>query len=81
MRTKVRKWGNSLALRLPKTFVDELGLEDETGIEMKLSKGRIVVATIARTEKYSIKKLAAGIKKSNLHDEVDTGKPMGREVW
>lgn len=81
MRTKVRKWGNSLALRLPKTFVDELGLEDETGMEMKLSKGRIVVAPIAGTEKYSIKKLAAGIKKSNLHDEVDTGKPVGREVW
>ncbi len=81
MRTKVRKWGNSLALRLPKTFVDELGLEDETGIDMNLSKGRIVVAPIARTGKYSIKKLVAGIKKSNLHGEVDTGKPMGKEVW
>ena len=81
MRTKVRKWGNSLALRLPKTFASELGLDDESSIDMKLSEGRIVLSPVTGRSGHSLKKLVAGIKKSNLHDEIDTGKPLGREIW
>ena len=81
MRTKIRKWGNSLALRLPKSFASELGLEDETNIDMNISEGKIVLSPVAGRSRHSIKKLVAGIKKSNLHNEIDSGKPIGREVW
>ena len=43
MKTRVQKWGNSLALRIPKSFADEAGLQKETSVEISLADGKIVV--------------------------------------
>ncbi len=80
MKSKVQKWGNSLAVRIPKTFAEEVGLTDNSPIEMRLVKGGLLLEPSA-TWTPSLEELLDGVDESNLHDEVDTGPPQGREVW
>jgi antitoxin MazE len=80
MRTRVQKWGNSLALRIPKSFATEVGLERETSVEVSLADGKLVITPIAKP-KPSLKQLLAKVTKENLHHEVDTGSAVGNETW
>ena len=80
MRTRVQKWGNSLALRIPKAFALEVGLEKDREVELSVQRGRLVVAAPAQ-KSYTLEELLAGVKPSNLHKEVDWGRPVGKEVW
>ena len=80
MKTRVQKWGNSLALRIPKSFATEIGLQRETAIEISLADGKLVITPVAKP-KPSLKQLLAKVTKENLHHEVDTGSAAGNEIW
>jgi antitoxin MazE len=80
METKVKKWGNSLALRIPKPLALEIGLEDDSPVELSLSEGKLVIAPIVEGE-LSLDLLLAQVTETNLHSEVDTGPAVGGEVW
>jgi len=80
MKTRVQKWGNSLALRIPKSFASEVGFQKETPVEVSLADGKLVIAPVAQP-KPTLKQLLAKITKDNLHSEVDTGPAAGNEVW
>lgn len=80
MRTRIRKWGNSLALRIPKPFAKEVGLDRDVAVEVSLEEGRLVVAPIAESP-LSLEQLLAGVTEENKHREVDTGPAMGEEAW
>ncbi len=80
MRVRVQKWGNSLALRIPKPLAEDAEVKEGTILNLAVSEGA-VVATPVSTRKWSLKQLLAGVKKKNLHDEVDLGRPVGREIW
>lgn len=80
MRAKVQKWGNSLALRIPKGVADLLGLEDGCEVELSLQDARLIVKTL-RERRYSLEELAAQITDENRHDEIRTGPSVGNEAW
>ena len=80
MRTRVQKWGNSLALRIPKSFATEVGLQRETAVEISLVDGKLVITPVAKP-KLTLKQLLAKVTKENLHHEVDTGPAIGSETW
>ena len=80
MRTRVRKWGNSLALRIPKSFATEVGLEDDSSVQLWLKQGKLIVAPASKP-KWTLQRLLAKITEENLHREVGTGPAMGRETW
>ncbi len=80
MKTRVQKWGNSLALRIPKSFANEVGLQRETSVEVSLSDGSLVITPVTNP-KPSLKQLLARVTKENLHHEVDTGSAVGNETW
>ena len=80
MRTRIQKWGNSLALRIPKSFATEAGLQRETPVEVSLSNGKLVITPVAKP-KPTLKQLLAKVTKENLHREVDTGSAIGNETW
>ncbi len=46
MKTRIQKWGNSLALRIPKSFAEEAGLREDAAVELSLAEGRLVVQPI-----------------------------------
>ena len=80
MRTRVQKWGNSLALRIPKSFATEVGLQRETSVEVSLADGKLVITPVCQP-KPTLKQLLAKVTKENLHHEVDTGSVIGNETW
>jgi len=80
MKTRIQKWGNSLALRIPKSFASEVGLQRETSVEVSLADGKLVITPVARP-KPTLKQLLSKVTKENLHHEVDTGSAVGNEAW
>lgn len=80
MRTKIQRWGHSLAVRIPKPFAEKAGLAEQAEVELTLVNGKIVVTPTAKRPIH-LAGLLSGVTKRNIHDAVDTGTPVGREVW
>jgi antitoxin MazE len=80
MRTKIVKWGNSLGLRIPKSFADEVQVTDGSAVELTLEDGQLVIR-VAREPEYALDELLSGITDENLHAEVDAGDAVGGEAW
>ncbi len=80
MKTRIQKWGNSLALRIPKSFAGEAGLEYDTPIDMSLVDGKIIVTPILEPP-MTLEHLLEQVTESNIHHEVDAGQALGKEVW
>lgn len=80
MKTRVQKWGNSLALRIPKSFAAEAGLHENAAIELSLVGGALVVQPIT-PRALTLEQLLRGITDENCPGEWDTGPAVGKEVW
>lgn len=80
MRVAVRKWGNSLALRIPKFLASDSRIAQGSLVELTVEKGRLVVTPLTVPE-YSLNQLLAKVRPRNLHGEVDSGRAAGRESW
>ena len=80
MRVVVRKWGNSLALRIPKSFAIDSKIANCSSVDLSLVEGKIIVSP-ATTKQYKLKELLAGVSKKNIHQEANTGETSGKEVW
>lgn len=80
MQTRVQKWGNSLALRIPKSFAAEAGLHADAAVELSLIEGRLVVERTA-PQSLTLAELLNGITDENLPGEWNTGPAVGKEVW
>ena len=80
METRVQKWGNSLALRIPKPLASELGLKNNSPVELSLVEGKLLISPSAQ-QGLTLKSLLAQVTEENLHREVDTGPAVGGEAW
>ena len=82
MLTKIKKWGNSQGLRLPKNLLidAQLGVGDDVDIRVK-DGIMIVTPTKMIRGKCNLKDLVARIPKDYQTGEVDWGEPVGKEVW
>ncbi|OGJ92029.1 MAG: hypothetical protein A2268_05705 [Candidatus Raymondbacteria bacterium RifOxyA12_full_50_37] len=80
MFTKVQKWGNSLAIRLPRTFIEETHLSNGAVVDMTVEKGKIIVEP-KTAKKYSLTSLLKAVTSTNIHREIRTGKAVGKEIW
>lgn len=80
MRTKIQLWGHSLAVRIPKPYAIEAKLGDHTEVDLVVTNGKLIVSPATKPAQ-SLKDLLSRVTKRNLHREVDTGTPMGREAW
>ena len=79
MQTKIKKWGNSLAVRIPKLLAFDVNLKQNEWIDISIGKNSIVITPIGEKE-YSLEKFLKGVSKNNLHGEFDTGAPVGKEI-
>ncbi len=80
MQTRVQLWGNSLAMRIPKSFAIEVGLVDNTLVDIRLVDGQLIVKPIIQPE-FTLEQLLTEVTEDNLHDEINTGPAMGNEAW
>ena len=77
MEARVQKWGNSLAIRIPKALARDAGLAEGTPVEFSVDEDAVII----RPKRYSLEELLARVTPENLHPEANTGKPVGREAW
>ena len=80
MKTKVQKWGNSLGLRIPRSFAAEAQVEAGTTVNISVENGVLLIRRVHQ-RRYSLSDLLKKVTSRNLHGEVQTGEPVGREVW
>ena len=80
MQAKIQKWGNSLALRIPKSFALSVNIKQDELVDLSIDRGKIII-TPSTEKEYSLDELLKGVSKNNLHTEFDTGAPVGKEIW
>lgn len=80
MKTRIQKWGNSLALRIPKSFAAEIPLEQGTLVEVSLHNGHLLITPVSQSA-ITLAELLKHVTPQNLHRAVDTGPAIGGEVW
>ena len=80
MKTRVQKWGNSLALRIPKPFAIEVGLDRDSTVEMSMIDGKLVISPVVEPV-TTLEHLLAQVTEDNLHTEAKIGPAVGQEAW
>jgi antitoxin MazE len=82
VKTAVQKWGNSLALRIPKAYATEARIKAGSEVELSLSGGALVAVPVRlRQKRVALADLLKRVTATNQHREVPTGPPIGGEVW
>jgi antitoxin MazE len=80
METRIGKWGNSLALRIPQPVAAEVGLSFDATVELT-PRGEELVISVIKQPGTQLDILLAGVTEDNLHGEVDSGPAVGGEAW
>jgi len=80
MKTRIQKWGNSLAVRIPRPFAEESNLHEDSAVDISLRNGKLVVAPLQEQE-FTLEHLVKGITPQNRHTEIETGEAIGNEIW
>lgn len=76
--TTVQKWGNSLAIRIPRTLASQLDVTDGSSVELHVRENELVVRPVEK--RLSLNELLKNCKPSQLHGETDFGPDVGREI-
>ncbi len=80
MIVKMLKWGNSLAIRIPKTMADEMKAGNGASLNMAMKEDALVIEPV-RDKPWSLTVLLAAVTDKNRHEEWEAGDPQGREIW
>lgn len=80
MKTTIQKWGNSLAVRLPKDAATKLAFREGSRVEVHEAKEGFLIRQIPK-ERRELKELVRMIRRTQLHGETPWGKTRGNEVW
>jgi antitoxin MazE len=80
MRVSVKKWGNSAAVRIPAAVLEATQVQLDEEVDIREEAGRIVIEPV-REKSYKLDDLLKGITEDNVHEEIDFGRPEGKEVW
>jgi len=79
MRVAVQKWGNSLAVRIPRSLAREVHIERGGEVDLAVEDGRLVASPVQRQP--TLDDLLSQVTDSTLHDEFDWGGPVSKEAW
>ncbi|MCX6027280.1 MAG: AbrB/MazE/SpoVT family DNA-binding domain-containing protein [Chloroflexi bacterium] len=80
MVTRVQRWGNSLAIRIPKAVAAEVGLIDKAAVQLQVIQGKIILERTQSPEETLVQ-LLARVTPENRHAEIRTGPARGGEAW
>jgi len=80
MVSRIQKWGNSLAVRIPKAFADEMKVAENASIQMMMRQGALII-TPMEEPKWNLEELLSGVTEENIHSEWETGPSSGNETW
>ena len=82
MKIAINKWGNSLGIRLPKYAVDTLQIADKQQMELSIqADGSLLLQKIQKVQPISTASLFEGYTSNYKCEEIDSGAPVGNEIW
>ena len=76
-QAQVVKWGNSLAVRIPKTIAKAARMKEGDSIVIEVSKQGIELRPVETIP--TLEELVAQITPENRHEEISMGTERGRE--
>jgi len=79
MEAVLKKWGNSIGVRLPSSVLKETRLTENQRVEIRAKRGAIVIKPM-KAQRYTLNELLARVTPTNRHDSVEFGRPAGREL-
>ncbi|MDK1671190.1 AbrB/MazE/SpoVT family DNA-binding domain-containing protein [Moraxella osloensis] len=79
MQVTMRRWGNSIGVRIPAGILTELNLSAEKKVDVRAEAGRIIIEPIIDSQE-TLEQLLGQITPNNLHSEIDFGQPVGKEL-
>ena len=79
MTTQLAKWGNSLALRIPRSVASAMDVREGDAVDVTVHEGAIVIRPAV--PRYTLDELVSRITPRNRHRETDWGGPVGGESW
>ncbi len=80
MKAKIQKWGNSLAVRIPKSFAIQTKIEQDSTVDLTVIGDKIIVEPEKKKPRFTLDELLSEISEENIHSETDWGEPVGREI-
>ena len=80
MEAKVKKWGKSLGVRLPKALSSKAGITEGTDIELEIEGDKITIVPRPKKD-YTLDELLSMVSEENIHYEIQTNGPLGNEIW
>ena len=81
MKVKIQKWGNSLAVRIPKSFAVQTEIEQDSVVDLSVLEGNLIVKPEKKNKRFTLEELLQGVNEENLHGEIDFGEPVGKEIF
>ncbi len=78
-RVCFRKWGNSVAARLPKHVVAAAKISEGVEAEIEIRDGNIILMPVRRPRRYTLAELLDGVTPGNV-DRFDWGPDRGKEI-
>ena len=79
MEIQFRRWGDSVALRVPDQLLEQIGAVEGMSADISVQNGLLVIKPMNDAPRYVLSELLAAITEENLHGEVDTGHAVGNE--
>ena len=79
MKATIQKWGNSLAIRIPKNITKDSRVSEGSNIDIMVENGKIILSP--SPIEYSLKELLKNVTNENIHSEISTGDYIGGEIW
>jgi antitoxin MazE len=80
MKTQLAKWGNSMAVRIPKAIAEAARLRPGDHLEMAVEDSGTLRIRKKKGEP-KLRQLVRAITPENQHAESDWGAPVGKELW
>lgn len=81
MQATIQKWGNSQGIRIPKAFLDALGMMENDVVELNRVDDNIVIRKANKEKKLTLEEIFKDHDGKEQFEEYDWGAPVGREVW
>lgn len=76
--TTIQKWGNSQAVRIPKSILEKVELKESDQVELRVQGGNVVIIPVRKRK--TLAERIAGYEGDYIAGEWNTGKPVGREI-
>jgi antitoxin MazE len=80
MKTSIKKWGNSAAVRIPAAVLEASLVRVDEEVDVREDGGRIIIEPV-REKNYKLSDLVKGMNRKNVHGSLDFGSPEGKEIW